>query len=224
MARVQSRQMHKPYSVLTLLVLIATSFGQTKNVSSQDVFRSDDSSFQFRYPKSLVLCYPEDHSKSESDKSSSCSLYIPICDAGVTTTDSAALHPETIVCVAYPHSPYAGTNFGGAAFSVSSVPDATAEKDCLKFDEFTMDKKKAHWTTIGNEKFRAASGGEGGLGHGLGEDVYLRYHNGKCYQLEIRIGETSFANYDPGTIKEFKDYDKVSRELRRVLQSFRFLK
>ena len=70
----------------------------------------------------------------------------------------------------------------------------------------------------------AASGGEGGLGHGLGEDVYLTYHNGKCYQLEIRIGESSFANYDPGTIKEFKDYAKVSRELRRVLESFRFLK
>jgi len=218
--------MRKTYSTgVAVLMLVATSLGEGKGVPSHDVFKSEDSSFQFRYPKSFVLCYPEgDHSKTQSDKSSSCSSYIPICFAGITTTDTDELHPDTMACVAYPHSPYAGTNFSGAAFSVSSVPDAHSENNCLKFDEFTMDKKKAHWTTIGNVKFIAASGGEGGLGHGLGEDIYLTYHNGKCFQLEIRIGETSFANYDPGTIKEFKDGEKVSRELRRVLQSFRFLK
>ena len=62
------------------------------------------------------------------------------------------------------------------------------------------------------------------MGHGMSEDIYRAFHNAKCYDVEIRTTASSFANYEPGTIKEFKDYDKVSAEMRRILDSFRFLK
>jgi hypothetical protein len=126
--------------------------------------------------------------------------------------------------VAYPHAPYKNTNFNGAAFFVGEDSDAKTEKQCEHFDELTTDEKTTHWKTIGGVKFKVASGGEGGLGHAMGEDVYRTFHNGKCYDLEVRITEASFANFDPGTIREFKDSEKVSAELRSVLVSFRFLK
>jgi len=58
----------------------------------------------------------------------------------------------------------------------------------------------------------------------MSEDIYRTFHNAKCYDVEIRMTASGFANYEPGTIKEFKDYDKVSGEMKRILDSFRFLK
>lgn len=206
-------------SALTALVLVASSLAQTRPTPSQ-IFKSPDGTFQFRFPKSLVLCQPQLNGWTPE----SCSSYLAICPRSITATPSGPLHPETVACVAYPNSAYKGTNFGGAAFSVGEVADAKTQTDCLQFDELTTDPKKAHWQTVGGVKFRANSGGEGGLGHGLSADIYLTFHNGKCYDVEIRTTQTSIANFDPGTIKEFKDYEKVSREMRRILNSLRFLK
>jgi hypothetical protein len=233
--------MDRLYSTLTALTLIATSFAQTRPASPppQKIFKSPDSAFEFRYPKSFVLCHPE-YEQPTPDPSlrpdyvvkpqligwapESCSAYMDICPMSLTTTETGVLHPATVACVAYPNSAYEGTNFGGGAFSVREVPDATTEGDCLQFDRFTTDAKKANWVTIGGVKFKSNSGGSGGLGHGMSEDTYLSFHNGKCYDVEIRMTQTSFDNFDPGTIKEFKNYGEVDAELRRVLNSFRFLK
>jgi hypothetical protein len=217
--------MQKFYSIVIPVAWVVASLAQSMATPSDNVFRSADSTVEFRYPKSMVLCYPEQtDTTSKNERGESCSPYLDICAIGTTTTAAGTLHPETVACVAYPHSAYEGTNFGGAAFSVSEVPDARTESQCLQFDKFTINKKTVHWETIRSMKFKAASGGEGGLGHGLAADVYLTFHNGKCYDVELRETQTSLANFDPGTVKEFKGQAKVSSELRRVLHSFHFLK
>jgi hypothetical protein len=86
--------------------------------------------------------------KLANERVESCFPYLDICSIGTTTTAAGTLHPETVACVAYPRSAYEGTNFGGAAFSVSEVPDARTESQCLQFDKFTIDKKTVHWETI----------------------------------------------------------------------------
>lgn len=224
-------------SALTVVVLVASSLAQIRPAVSQ-IFESPDGAFQFRFPESSVLCQPQYEQPTRdsvqvSDRAGpqltgwvpeSCSAYMDICPMSVTTTSSGTLHPEVIACIAYPNSKFEGTNFGGAAFSVSEVADATTKTACLQFDELTTDPKKAHWQSIGGAKFRANSGAEAGLGHAMSEDVYLTFHNAKCYDVEIRMTASGIANYEPGTIKEFKDYDKVSREMKRILDSFQFLK
>ena len=195
----------------------------------------------FRYSTSLVLCQPEYEKpapgidvSNETVESrlvgwtpDSCAASMHICPTNeVTATDTGPLHPEAIACIAYPNSQYAGTSFIGGAFSVSEVVDAATESDCLQFDRFTTDPKKAHWKRVGGVKFRANSGGEGGLGHGLSKDTHLTFHKGKCYDIEIRMAALTSTPFDPETYKkmEFKRYTEVERQFRSILGSFRFLK
>ena len=53
--------------------------------------------------------------------------------------------------------------------------------------------------------------------------VYRSFHNGRCYELDIRIATSNSGNSDPGTVKNF-DYEKVHRTLKTVLESFKFLR
>ena len=111
-------------------------------------------------------------------------------------------------------------------FSVSEISDATTENDCLQFDRLTTDPKKTRWQRVGGIKFKANRGAEGGLGHGLSTHTYLTFHNGKCYDPEIRMADLASTAFDPETYKkmEFKDYGRIETQFRRVLSSFRFLK
>jgi hypothetical protein len=68
--------------------------------------------------------------------------------------------------------------------------------------------------------------GEGGAGNHMGSDFYRVFHKRKCYELSTSIASSSFANFDPGTVKEFtrEDERRVQSELMAILDSFRFLK
>jgi hypothetical protein len=211
--------------VLVLVLVTVTSYPQMN--SSQQIFKSPDGTFAFRYPSSLVLCKPQ-YEKPTPDTSisnenleprlvgwtpDSCGAYMAICPTNeVTGTDTRPLHPEA--------------NFSGGAFSVSEIFDATTERDCLQFDRLTTDPKKARWQRIEGIKFRTNRGAEAGLGNGLLRDIFLTFHKGKCYDIEIRMASVLSTPFDPETYKkmEFKEYTGVEREFRSILRSFRFLK
>lgn len=218
---------------LTLLLLIATSFAQTRSTSSWTTFKSPDGAFEFRYPKPLIFCQPH-HETTDPDNPDgrviltgwspdSCGAYLPICpgsDQPVTAT--GPLHPEPIACIAYPNSAYEGTWFSGAAFSVSVVPDAATKSAC--FEDRAGDDKP-HWENIRGVKFKVSLNGDGGMSHGSVHYVYLTFQNGECYDIEIRMSYISSTCCDPEDYKkmEFQDDKKVERTLRRVFNSFRFL-
>lgn len=224
---------------LMLLLVTVTSYPQTK--SSHPILNSSDGTFMFRYSSSLVVCKPQ-YEKSPADgdlsngllesnivgwESDSCGAYLPICPTNkITATETGPLHPRAVACIAYPNSVYQGTSFSGGAFSVSEVADASTESNCLQFDRFTTNPRTVHWESIGGVRFLANSGAEGGLGHGLSKDIYLTFHKGKCYDLEIRMAAVTSTPFDPETYKqmEFKGYTEVERQLRSILRSFHFLK
>jgi hypothetical protein len=56
--------------------------------------------------------------------------------------------------------------------------------------------------------------------------VYRTFHKNKCYQLAIRTAGASEGAFDPGSINEFSEADRneVDGRLKKLLDSFRFLK
>lgn len=217
---------------LTLLLLIATSLAQTRS-SQSEMFKSPDGTFLFHYPKSLVLCQPQ-YQKPDPDNPSdetsiltrwspdSCEAMLPVCPGtALPETASGPLHPDPIVCIAYPQSAYKGTNFDGAALSVSVVP-AVVGKDCF---EDRLGPQKTHWGKVAGERAKISENGEGGLSHGLSSDVFHIFHHARCYDIEIRLTQTSAGAYDPGTIKIISnsEEERIRKELLGILHSFRFL-
>ena len=219
---------------LAVLLLIATSFAQTRS-SQPGTFKSRDGTFLLHYPKSLVLCQPQ-YQKSDPENPAddgyiltrwspdSCNAMLPICPgADLPVTASGPLHPEPVVCIAYPNSAYEGTWFLGAAFSVSTVSDAPTEGECF---EDRAGAQKTHWENIGRLRFKASLNGDAGMSHSSVHYVYLGFHNGQCYDLELRMSYVTSTCCDPEDYKKmnFKDDEKVHKTLQRVLKSFRFLK
>jgi len=226
-------------SALTLLLLIGISFAQTRSSQSR-IFKSPDGTFQFRYPKSLVLCQPhfeeptprpdlpddlpEEKHTLTGWTPDSCGAYLPICPGfQLWVNASGRWYIEPIACIAYPSSAYEGTNFDGAAFSVSVLPYLTTAHSCL---EDQVEAQKIHWGRIAGVKAKVSENGEGGLSHGLGSDVYQIFRNGQCYDIEIRLTQTSPAVYDPGGIKVMsnQEEEKIHQKLKGILNSFQFLK
>lgn len=130
---------------------------------------------------------------------------------------------EPITCIAYPSSAYEGTNFDGVALSISVLPYLTTEQSCL---EDHAGAQKIHWGRVAGVKAKVSENGEGGLSHGLGSDVYQIFRNGQCYNVEIRLTQTSPAAYDPGGIKVMSNHkeERIRQKLKRILNSFQFLK
>lgn len=165
-------------------------------------FVSRDNSFQFKYPRSLVTCEKDTQNKD-------CQTYIAICDQ------------DALACVAYPRARYEGYTFEGAAFSVNEHPEADTETKCLASMPPPVRKE-----SIQGVEFQGGHDSSAAAGHGLEEDSYRAFHDGRCYELDIRIAMSSIGGYVPGTIKEFteKHQQEVRAYLAKVKSSFVFLK
>src|SRR6266496_804447 len=189
---------------------VSTSLAQ-ENRSAVRLFTSTDGVFQFRYPGSLVRC------EGGPNDADSCRAYFPIC---LDSEQSQA----TIACFAYPAQKYKGYNFQAAAVSVNLLGNLKTETRCLRTPELVS--SKAHTEVIHGVAFKASEGGEAGLGNYKDQHVYWTYHGQKCYELQVSIALSNFANFDPGTIKEFnaQDQKEVYGRLRVVVETFRFLK
>ena len=200
--------------LFSLVPLYSVSQSADISHSAQNTFTSRDGTFEIRYPPSFSLCrQPQPDNPQLWTPEDSCMSYIPVCE------DAA------VACVAYPAGEYNGSNFQAAALSVSEIADAKTENDCLKEDG-SIDTKTIRTEIVNGVKFKSIRGGEGGLGNSLDKYIYMNVHHGKCYHLQVGIASSNYANYDPGSIKEFTALDAkhVHDSLDRVVRSFRFLK
>ena len=63
--------------------------------------------------------------------------------------------------------------------------------------------------------------GEAGREEGHFSDgaLYRLAFDGECYEFELRVGQTAFGNYEPGTIEEFAIEDRRAKEdkIREIL-------
>jgi len=204
-------------SLLGLLFSLVPLYSVSQSVDishSGNTLTSPDGTFEIRYPRFFSLCrQPQPDNPEAWTPEDPCLSYIPVCE------DTA------VVCVAYPAREYKGSNFQAAALSISEIADAKTENGCLKEDS-SIDTKTIHSEIVNGVKFKIISGGEGGLGNFLDKYIYMNVHHGKCYRLQVGIASSNYANYDPGSIKEFtaSDAKHVHNSLDRVVRSFRFLK
>jgi hypothetical protein len=131
-----------------------------------------------------------------------------------------------IACVVYPANKYAGTNFGAASVEELEVAGAATEAACLTAQTFGPVVEIVGKVTINGIVFLHTTGTGGALGHYLKTDHYRAFHENKCYDLSTNVTASEFANFDPGTIKEFTHEDErhVRKELTEIVKSFRFLK
>jgi hypothetical protein len=177
-------------------------------------FISPDGMFAFEYPKSLIRCETDPKQADRWTPARSCEAVIPVCAYASLTKDA------TVVCIAYPAETLIGTNFEAAAFSVNKLDETTAD-ECLRVTEphpATSHKEKVNGVTL--DVFDVGGVAAGSV---LVADAYRKFHQNRCYELDLRIAFANIGAFDPGTVKEF-DYKDVHRSLKSVLNTFTFLK
>ena len=202
----------KRLALLCALVFAVGAAALPGSRSAQRIYVSPDRTFQFSYPKWLVL-----HAAPEKFHGWLCSVFI--------------------VCFEYPRDLYKGYDFGPTEFWVanpvqlldvrgSAQPVAT-ESDCLTFRTYTEVVSK---TVINGVKFATLSRSGVAAGTASGIQLFRTFHNGKCYELgtsvSISAGGYMKEDYETGRIKHFTEADqkRVRTALDGIVRTFRFLK
>jgi hypothetical protein len=138
--------------------------------------------------------------------------YIPACD-------------ETFsYCLYYSGKEYAGTNFESAGLRIAKRADLSNERLCLQTppEGFSASVKPTA-THSANEYASSvfSNVGDAGAGHTASGSLYRLFvrSTSTCYDFQTRIGQTQFANYPAGTIKEFTPANKaaIEAELQKIL-------
>lgn len=136
--------------------------------------------------------------------------YIPPCD------------PAFTYCLYYNGATYKGTNFDSAGLRIQKRTDLKTQGACLS----TMPTGYTNIVPVTANGPDYATGvfsplGDAGAGHYASGSEYRLWTNNTCYEFETRIGQTQFANYPPGTIKQFTTNDQanVEADLRGMINS-----
>lgn len=140
--------------------------------------------------------------------------YIPACDATFK------------YCVYYTGTAYKGTNFESAGIRVGTRADLTTEDKCLSTPPEGF-STTVHPTNRKSGSDYAASVfsnvGDAAAGHVAASSIYRLYvpSVSTCYEFETRVGQTQFANYPAGSIKEFTATNQVTlmAEMKSMLES-----
>lgn len=171
-------------------------------------FRSADGIFQFKYPASYQLTMGDPPAEVVRSM-------FPVCKG-------------PLACVLYPRSEYAGTNFQAAGFQVREVSQAKTREACLDVPAADVPTsaipKSEQKRMIGRFVFTHGRSGDVGMGNFLESDFYRVFHIHRCYELGVNIATSAFVNFEPGSIKEFTDQQRVQSRLVTIVDSFRFLK
>ncbi|HVW66256.1 MAG TPA: hypothetical protein VHA78_00830 [Candidatus Peribacteraceae bacterium] len=167
-----------------------TSSGSTASSSSMPQTVSDNT-ISFSVPSDFALAVQGEAIQKPS--------YIPPCNDGFT------------YCLYYTGNQYQGTNFESAGLSIVKRTDLTTKNTCLtrQPDGYTSITPVTHeGTTYATSVF--APLGDAAMGHYAQDQLYRLSVGSSCYEFRTRIGSTQFANYPPGTIKEFSTSDEAT--------------
>ncbi len=118
--------------------------------------------------------------------------YIPPCD------------PIFNYCLFYSGTAYAGTNFESAGLRIQNRTDLTTQTTCLNaLPTSYTDMMPVIASNSGYMTAVFSPLGDAGAGHYATGAEYRLWSGGSCYEFETRLGQTQFANYPAGSIKEF---------------------
>ncbi|MBP9822397.1 MAG: hypothetical protein KBC81_03085 [Candidatus Pacebacteria bacterium] len=125
--------------------------------------------------------------------------YIPPCETGFD------------YCLYSNNDTYKGTNFESAGLRIAQRKDLSTKEQCLN----TLPTGYTSLTPVSFTSANYATSvfsplGDAAAGHYSSGAQYRLWSGKSCYELESRIGETQFANYPAGSIKQFTDADRIS--------------
>ncbi len=160
-------------------------------------------------------------------------LAIPSASYGLATTPDQVLVHSYIppcdqnfgYCIYYTGTAYAGTNFESSGIRMLKRADLATERVCLDTPPsgFDASMKSEHINSSDAYSSSVFSNvGQGAAGHIASGKLYRLFVRGTntCYEFETRIGQSQYANYPAGTIKEFTTNDQavVAADLETILE------
>ncbi len=129
--------------------------------------------------------------------------YIPACDPGFD------------YCLYYGGKDYQGTNFEAAGLRIEKRESLSSETTCLATAPTGYASSTKPATTHTSAAYSTSvfpNVGDAAAGHYAVGSLYRLYvKSGRsCYEFATRIAETQFANYPPGSVREFSAADAAS--------------
>jgi hypothetical protein len=209
--------------VTILLCTLSTLSAQT----TSRTFKSPDGRFQYKYSSLLVRCTRDENEDGylSSWSPEDCEAYSPVCEVPGTIAGSQGSSP--VICLAYRNRFGDDSTFEAAAFSAEEIKGTVTEKDCLTgSSDWALDEgQTGKIITINGARFKQFEAYSFGSSHYLDEHIFRNFHANRCYQLSINTASANGSVSDPPA-KELtsEDWAEVDSELRKCLESFRFLK
>jgi hypothetical protein len=203
---------HNETSVVPRSDYQSQSASETRNAGSLKTFISPNHLIQFKYSSLLVPC-PAD----------SCDAFFPMCDNQISPES------HTLVCFAYEKNKLKDyPTFEAGTFSVRKIDDAITQRACMSLPpgEYFDVRRNGVTKFFAGVKFKKFDLSEAATSHGLDRQVYRTFHDGECYELNVKIAGIAPGVLAPGTGKEFdkKVRKEVRDHLQQPLHSFKFLK
>jgi hypothetical protein len=161
-------------SVLWLIFTCASVWAQ--GAPPLDTFTSPDGAFQFVYPETYELLVGERLLNGTQCRHSA----IPVCNFSTA-----------LACVVYPIEVQDESHLEAAGFSVTAVPSASSEDDCLTYtDQIARsrgERSQPTSITINDQVFRHTVAKKNLPGHQQAADLYRTYLKQTCYELQINV-------------------------------------
>ncbi len=216
----------KNFLILVLLLVVLGGYGYYKYVKEPQVVVLTPVPTESVSPTATIAAYDQsvsDGTVTFSYRSSEFGLattpgqvlvtsYIPPCEQGFN------------YCLYYNGKQYQGTNFESAGLRIQKRTDISSEKLCLSTPPAGFSAKTTPQATSVNSAYSVSvfsPVSDAAAGHFSSGALYrLFLKDGlKCYEFATRIGQTQYANYPAGTIKQFTTADQtvVSAQLTDIL-------
>jgi hypothetical protein len=160
--------------------------------------------------KDIVFGVPDDFGFAVNKDQILVHSYIPSCDENFD------------YCIYYNGNKYEGTNFEAAGVRISKRTDLQSKETCLQTSPEGYIDFQSKILDQGNYSTSVFSPmNNAGAGHFASGKLYRLFVDGSCYEFETRIGQTQFAYYPPGAIKEFtkRDQSDIEARLQQVIDS-----
>lgn len=129
-------------------------------------------------------------------------------------------------CLYYTGSDYKGTNFESAGLRIEKRVDLTTERTCTNTPPEGFDASMKPTATHSENEYASSAFsnvGDAAAGHMASGSLFRLYvrSNSSCYEFETRVGQTQYANYPEGSIKQFTPAAQAAleAEIQQVINS-----
>lgn len=144
----------------------------------------------------VSVSYPEGFGLAVDPEQLQVSSSIPVCDEAFD------------YCIYLASDRYEGTNFDGAGLRIELRDDLEYEAACMLEQpdgysglEPVLEGASDHATA------RFEQVGQGAAGHFTDGAVLRLYFDGSCYELESRVAQARYANFEAGSVERFEQTD-----------------